>query len=478
MHLTMSITVKKKSVVNKLERASKTFQHFKNLIYLCALEYFQNTKDLKPFLSRTFLDKFVKGKEKLSFENEKIENWKSELVALWRREIGSDTAKALVNIVAREFKSVIEKWKAGEKANLPKPKKLHSLYSFTLETNPNMVVDKRKLKGKRKSSHLVVRIGKNYGAVKFKVPESLNAKHIKVNWSASGEVTFLITYEIPAEQKELNSNYYLAMDLGVNNLISAVSNKVDISSFLINGNSLKAFNQWTNKLFAKLQSEGKEKEYKILWRYRKKRINQLFGAISNFLVSLCLKHNIGTIIVSDTLMAEYQRESEKGKKFNQTFRYIPLGKLIEKLEYKCKLAGIKLLKEPEAYTSRLSAITGNIEEISGKDREELTEKDLSKLQFTGKRVKRGLFKDLKLNKVFNADLNGALNIAIKKLGKKVREEFLNLPNWLDKLSRPLKLTFFPHCKYSVSLLFREITDSNSYPSGDSEGHLITITANC
>ncbi|RUM44261.1 MAG: transposase, partial [Desulfurobacterium sp.] len=137
MHLTMSITIKKKSVVNKLERASKTFQHFKNLIYLCALEYFQNTKDLKPFLSRTFLDKFVKGKEKLSFENEKIKNWKSELVALWQREIGSDTAKALVNIVAREFKSVIEKWKVGEKANLPKPKKLHSLYSFTLETNPN-----------------------------------------------------------------------------------------------------------------------------------------------------------------------------------------------------------------------------------------------------------------------------------------------------------------------------------------------------
>ncbi|RUM43866.1 MAG: transposase, partial [Desulfurobacterium sp.] len=117
-------------------------------------------------------------------------------------------------------------------------------------------------------------------------------------------------------------------------------------------------------------------------------------------------------------------------------------------------------------------------EISGKDKKELTENDIAKLKFTGKRVKRGLFKDLKLNKVFNADLNGALNIAIKKLGKRVREEFLNLPNWLDKLSRPLKLTFFPHEKYSVSLLSQEITDSNSYLSKGSGGHLITVVANC
>ena len=53
----------KKSVVNKLKRASKTFQHFKNLIYLCAAEYYHTTKDIKPFLSKTFLEKFVKGRE-------------------------------------------------------------------------------------------------------------------------------------------------------------------------------------------------------------------------------------------------------------------------------------------------------------------------------------------------------------------------------------------------------------------------------
>jgi len=474
MLLTMSIANRKRSVINKLERASKTFQHFKNLLYLCLLEYNKATGDIKPFLSKSFLEKFVKGKEELPYENEKIREWKKELITLWTEKIGSDTAKALVGTVAKEVKSVLKKWEKGEKSSLPKPRKLSSFYSFTLETNPNMVVDKRKLRGKKKSNHIVIRIGKAFGAVKFKIPAGINLRHIKINWSAPGEVTYLVSYEVPESEIKLNKDYFLSIDLGVKNLIAAVSNIEGLPSFIINGNPLKAFNQWVNKLSAKLQSEGRGKEHKKLWRYRNKRINQLFGAVSNFIVSLCLKEGIGRVIISDSLNGEYQRKSTKGKRFNQTFRFIPLGKLIEKLEYKCQLAGIEFLKEPETYTSQISSITGNIEEISGKSKEELTEEDIRKLRFTGRRVKRGLFKDLKLNKVFNADLNGALNIAIKKLGKKVREEFLKLPKWIDKLSKPIKLTLFPHSKYSVSPLFQRITDSNSYLTRGSEGHLLTV----
>ncbi|ADY74021.1 transposase, IS605 OrfB family [Desulfurobacterium thermolithotrophum DSM 11699] len=473
MLLTLSISITKKSIYNKLEKASKTFQQFKNLLYLCALEYHKNTKDIKTFLSKTFLEKFVKDREKLPFENENIRNWKKELVVLWTEKIGSDTAKALVGVVAKEFKSILEKWKKGEKASLPKPRKLNTLYSFTLETNPNMVVDKRKLQGKRNSNHIVVRIGKDFGAVKFKVPESLKIKHIKINWSASGEVTYLTSYEVPKSEVILNKEFFLSIDLGVKNLISAVSNKEDLPSFIINGNPLKAFNQWVNKLSTKLQSEGKELEHKKLWNYRKKRIEQIFGMVSNFIVTICLKEGIGRVIISDSLTKEYKKEGTKGKRFNQEFRQIPLGKLIQKLEYKCKLAGIEFLKEPEPYTSQVSSITGNIKEITGKDKKEITEEDVKKLKITGKRIKRGLFKDLKLNKVFNADLNGALNIAIKKLGKRVREGFLKLSNWIDKLSRAVRITLFPHEKYSLSL-FKEIRDSSSCLAKGSEGHLLTI----
>ena len=243
---------------------------------MCLLEYHTHTKDLKPFLSKSFLEKFVKGREILPFENERIKKWKRELVLLWTDKIGSDTAKALVGSVVKEVKSILEKWKKGEKASLPRPKKLSSLYSFTFETNPNMVVDKRKLKGKRSANHVVVRIGKDFGAVKFKIPVGINVRHIKINWSASGEVTYLVSYEVSENDIKLNKDYFLSIDLGVKNLISAVSNKENLPSFLISGNPLKAFNQWVNKLSAKLQSEGREKEHKRLWRYRNKRMNQLY----------------------------------------------------------------------------------------------------------------------------------------------------------------------------------------------------------
>ena len=441
--LTLSIQISKKSAVNKLQKASKTFQHFKNQIYITALEYFKHTKDIKPFLSVNFLEKYIKGKEKLPFENEKIKDLQHQLIDLWQSSIGSDTAKMLVNVLVREFKSIVEKWKKGEKASLPLPRKLSKLHYYTIETNPNMIVDKRSLKGKRKSNHIVVRIGKTFGGIRIKIPEGINTNHLKLIWREEGYIDVLLNYEQPLENQKLDREQFISIDIGVNNFISAVSNKENVRSFIVNGNPLKAFNQWVNKLSAKLQSEGKEKEHKILWRYRNKRINQFFASITNLLVSLALKENIGTIVISKGLMEEYQKEGTKGKKFNQTFRAIPFGKFIQMLKYKCDIAGIDLkIAEEESYTSKTSSISGSLE----------------KKIFNGKRVKRGLFKDHKTNKVYNADINGALNIAIKELGEKVREQFLKLPNWLDKLSRPVKFNLFG--KYSASVL-KDIADSIS-----------------
>jgi IS605 OrfB family transposase len=158
---------------------------------------------------------------------------------------------------------------------------------------------------------------------------------------------------------------------------------------------------------------------------------------------LALKEDIGTIVISKGLMKEYQKRRTKGRKFNQTFRVIPFGKFIQMLRYKSEIAGIRLIiTEEERYTSKVSSISG----------------DIGKKEFNGERVKRGLFKDHRTKRVYNADLNGALNIAIKGLGERTREQFLKLPNWLDKLSRPKKFNLFG--KYSASVL-KDIADSKS-----------------
>ena len=84
-----------------------------------------------------------------------------------------------------------------------------------------------------------------------------------------------------------------------------------------------------------------------------------------------------------------------GRRNNQNFVQIPHARLIEMLEYKCQLAGIKLVTVNEAYTSKCSAL--DLEPIGKHE------------SYFGKRIKRGLFKT-KTGQVINADLNGSLNI--------------------------------------------------------------------
>ena len=59
-------------------------------------------------------------------------------------------------------------------------------------------------------------------------------------------------YETEYIQRNLNKNNALALDLGVNNLVTTVSSKD--RSFPIDGRKLKSMNQWFNKENARLQS--------------------------------------------------------------------------------------------------------------------------------------------------------------------------------------------------------------------------------
>ncbi|WP_262065659.1 transposase, partial [Aequitasia blattaphilus] len=49
----------------------------------------------------------------------------------------------------------------------------------------------------------------------------------------------------------LNQNNALAIDFGINNLVTAVTSKG--KSFIIDGRKLKSLNQWFNKCTARLQ---------------------------------------------------------------------------------------------------------------------------------------------------------------------------------------------------------------------------------
>ena len=216
------------------------------------------------------------------------------------------------------------------------------------------------------------------------------------------------TYEKYIEQKKLNKDKALAIDLGINNLCTCVTSNG--SSFIIDGKRLKSINQWYNKENAKLQSI-KDKQgidnitlrQSIILNNRNNKINDYMSKALRYIIDYCINNDIGNIIVGYN--ETFQRNSDIGKRNNQTFVNIPYGKLTDKLEYLSKLYGINIIKQEESYTSKASFFDKDNIPI-------YNDNNLNDYSFSGQRIKRGLYKT-GTNKLINADINGALNIMRK-----------------------------------------------------------------
>ena len=99
---------------------------------------------------------------------------------------------------------------------------------------------------------------KTYGSMKFKVPSNLNYSKIKyvevipMFHSKRFELHWVYETQIENTNNLLDETKYLSIDLGVNNLMTCVSN--DGFAFIIDRKKLKSINQYVNKRNAFLQS--------------------------------------------------------------------------------------------------------------------------------------------------------------------------------------------------------------------------------
>lgn len=237
--------------------------------------------------------------------------------------------------------------------------------------------------------------------------------------------SFDIIYKDDDTLAKEDNGRYAAIDLGINNFATVSSNVC--KPFIINGKPLKSINQHFNKRTAELRSlhkrpskpkatlrEDDSAENYENWRiYEKSASTNLMRSISqkrqhwisDFLhkasrriIDFCVSNDLHTLILGYN--KGWKQSVNMGKKNNQKFVSIPFEKFKQKLEYKCKDAGINLVITEESYTSKCSFL----------DREELCKHDV----YQGKRVKRGLFRSSK-GWLINADLNGSLNIMRKGL---------------------------------------------------------------
>lgn len=224
------------------------------------------------------------------------------------------------------------------------------------------------------------------------------------------ELIFLVGEEKEVKAKKENS---LAIDLGLDNLVTAVTN-TGIAPVIFKGGRVKAINQLYNKLHAyyfavlrngKRPTEGNFQSRKLssLSKNRHTQLKDFFHKVSYQLVQLAINENIDTIVIGKN--DNWKQDVRLGKKNNQNFVSIPYSLLIQMITYKACAEGIAVIVNEESYTSKASFLDEDVIPtfVAG---------DEKTYSFSGKRVQRGLYV-AKDGKKINADVNGAANILRK-----------------------------------------------------------------
>ena len=377
-------------------------KEFRNLKYLCHIA--KNLKNQAIYNVRQY---YFKNKKYLSYN----ENYKMLKNSENYKKLNSNMAQQILKEVDGSFKSFFALLKLAKNGqynfkDIKLPKYL-AKDGFT-----TLVIGFVRLKDDTLTVPYSNSFRKTYKEIKIKLPPVLKGRKIKeikiIPKQHSRYFEIQYTYEVEEVQRELNKNNALGIDLGIDNLCTCVTNSG--VSFIIDGRKLKSINQYYNKMNAKLQSiKDKQKIKRTTLRQkrivgkRNNRVNDYLSKAARTIVNYCLNNDIGKLVLGYN--EDFQRNSNIGRINNQKFVNIPYGKLRDKLTYLCKLYGIEFKLQEESYTSKASFF----------DKDEIPIYDKGNLQkyiFSGKRIKRGLYRTSK-GKLINADCNGALNILRK-----------------------------------------------------------------
>lgn len=252
-----------------------------------------------------------------------------------------------------------------------------------------------------------------HSKVSIKVPPILEGKRVKfikiIPSEKARRFEIQYTYEATEMQSELNEQKALAVDFGIDNLMTCGTSEGQ--SFIIDGRRLKSINQWYNKRNSQLASIKDKQNYgrrstnqqQRITSKRNRRVNDYISKACRLVVNYCLKNRIGKLVCGYNVT--FQRGSNIGRVNNQNFVSIPFGKIREKFQYLCRLYGIEYIEQEESYTSKASFLDGDELPVYNADNPQ-------EYEFSGRRIKRGMYRSAD-GRLINADLNGALNILRK-----------------------------------------------------------------
>jgi len=221
-----------------------------------------------------------------------------------------------------------------------------------------------------------------------------------------------VVYEKAPTQAKVDPSFCVGIDLGVTNLAAIASNRAGFVPRLVNGRTLKAWNQWYNKrikelknLLPKEERERVTKQMERITTKRNRRVDHYLHAASKRIIDLLVEQGVGTVIIGKNPL--WKQETSMGKRNNQNFVSIPHARFIDMLTYKASLVGIQVEVSEESYTSKASFL--DLDPIPDYKAGDETEH-----VFSGKRIgRRNRLYRAQDGRIICADVNGAYNILRK-----------------------------------------------------------------
>lgn len=308
-------------------------------------------------------------------------------------KVSNTVLKKLGNNIS-SFWSLVKKPDYNKKVRLPKY--LHKTDGrFIVEFNKQTFSNKRD-----EDNNLII----CKSSLNLKIPTKVeNPQQIRIV-PKIGCYLIEVVYEIK-ENKIKQNQRVASIDLGLNNLATVVTNDGD-NPILISGGKIKSINQYYNKITSKKKAllpynVFTSKSLDRLWLKRNNKISYEIHKITKFLANYFDERDVSKVIIGNN--SGWKNGINLGKRNNQNFVNIPYSKFINQLTYKCQLLGITVITREESYTSKASFL--DYDEIPNY-------KDEIKPKFSGKRIKRGLYKST--TRKISADVNGAYNIMAKE----------------------------------------------------------------
>jgi putative transposase len=205
----------------------------------------------------------------------------------------------------------------------------------------------------------------------------------------------LITVEKEVELPQQDAQVVLAVDLGERFIAASVEFADGVRSAKLYGREVRGIRRHYAWLRTRLQKKGARRTVKRIGNKEKRKVRDICHKISRQIVNRAIQIQAQgyavKIAVGDV---RGHRKGNKGRTFNRIRSSMPSFQMKQMIIYKALWAGVPVELVPEAYTSKTCHRCGQ----------------------EGQRQSQGCFVCKHCALQYNADLNGAANIAKRSLG--------------------------------------------------------------